>query len=594
MGYKPFTIGAKAWKGYTDDAQNAGVDILCPPSVNCTIDKNGVAKTRKGYEDTGLDLSQSGKPARAFYVPNFDVTFFAVGTKVYYIVGEPDSATKYDTGITLTDGTTSRFEEHNGVVYVTNATDGCYGFLLTRLNGAVSAGAASIVTDVEGAGVASAFDTALSPGTKNLRINGTNEQYSSITVATGTFTLSGTASQSYTDDTIALVVYVLTGTFPKCDKIVAWRETLHFIGLSANTANAASSDRLQTSLVFTKSATATASENVLSFSSPGGSELVGKSGKLVNAVATRDYLYLFKDNGVYYIGIDDINTSTGARPPRLLSENYGCLNADSAVDMGNGEVAFITNTNRIIRIKIASDSGAPVVFPDETFDRPYSNTLPMMDQSQPDAQFFYDTTQKRAFAQVTVDGNVITLPYNQDIGAWEPPFSGYFFKSHFIRKGIHYATDRTDDTVYKLDLTLDDDGTPIECVMASSIVEFEDGRVTCKFDQLELSGALTENAEIQAETIVNKGTSQTKTIDATGVNFGSSPALGSVAMGSVVLGDGDMGDEMGDFDKRFAIYPSLGSDLQIILSTAGEGQAFAWNSYTIRAKAMTSSALTLS
>lgn len=582
------------WKGYSDDATNGDPEVLAPPSVNATIDKTGVATTRKGFETINLDLEQSGKAARPFHVPHFDVTFFAVGTKVYYVVGNPDGGTKYDTGITLTNGTTSRFEEHNGVVYITNATDGSYGFLLTRLNGAASSGAASIVTDVEGAGIASVFDTELAPGTKNLRINGTNEQYASITVSTGTFTLSGTASQSYSDDTIAIVVYDLTGRFPKCDKIVAWREALHFIGLSPNTANAASSDRLNATLAFTQSATASTSENVLKLSSPGGTELIGKSGKLVNAVATRDYLYLFKENAVYYIKVSDINTSTGARPPQVLSENYGCLNADSAVDLGNGRVAFITPSNRIIVIEISTENGAPVVFPNEKFDQAYSNTLPLMDQSQPDAQIFHDPTQKRAFAQVTADGNSLTLPYNNDIGAWEPPRTGYFFKGYFIRDSILYATDRNDDTIYKLDQTLDDDGLAIECVMASPILEFEDGRVTCKFDQLEVSGSLTQNAEIQLENIVNKGTPQTKTIDATGVNFDTAPSLGSVTLGSVTLGNGDTGDDMGDFDKRFAIYPSLGSDLQIILSVNGEGQAFSWKSYKVKAKAHAPSALTLS
>ncbi len=595
MGAKRFAIVGKKWKGYSDDATNADAETLCPPSVNVSIDKQGVARTRMGFRDTGINLNQAGKASRPFHVPAFDITFHAIGTKVLY-VDHNNADAVVDTGITLTNGTISRFEEHNGVVYVTNSTDGAYGFLLTRLNGAVTLGASTITTDVEGGAIANVFDTELSPGTRNLRINGTNEAYSAAAV-TGVFTLSGTASAGYADNAIAMVVYDLTARFPKCDKIVAWKEALHFVGLSVDTGNVFSSDRRQTTLSFTQSATAATSENVLKVTGgTAGAEMVGKSGKLVNALATRDYLYLLKDTAIYYIKVSDINLTTGARPPQVLSENYGGLNADCAVDMGNGEVAFITSNNRIIRIKISSESGAPVVFPDESFDTAYANTLPMMNQLQTDSQMFYDPQQKRAFVQLTLDGNALTLPYNNEIGAWEPPRNGYFFKGYYVRKanGILYGTDRNDDTIYELDNTLDDDGLAIECVMASPILEFEDGRVTCKFDQLELSGSLTENAEIIAEMIVNRGTPQQKTIDSTGVSFNSAPSLGSVVLGSTELGGGILGSEMGDFDARLAIYPSLGSDLQIVLSTTGEGQAFAWKSYSIKAKALSKSSITLS
>ncbi|UOF79910.1 phage stabilization protein [Caudoviricetes sp.] len=526
-------------------------------------------------------------------VPAFDLTFHAIGTKVLY-VDHNNSDAVVDTGITLTNGTESTFEEHNGMVFVTNATDGCYAFLLTRLNGSVTGGAATITTDVEGGAMANVLDTELSPGTKNLRVNGTNEQYSAVSASTGVFTLSGTASQSYADNTIAMVVYDLTARFPKCDKIVAWKESLNFIGLSENTGNALSSDRRQTTLAFTQFATAIASENIVKVSGgTSGTELVGKSGKLVNAIQTRDYLYLFKETATYYISVGDVVVASGARPPQVLSENYGCLNKYSAADMGNGQVVFLTKNNRIIRIKIDSQTGAAVVFPDESFDQAYSNTLKLMDADQTGALVYYAAAEKRLFVQITVDSNKLTLPWNNETQSWEPPRNGWFFAGYYEREGTLYGTDTTDDTIYELSTTSDDDGLAIECVMATPKVQFADGRVTCRWEELEFSGSMTENTEIQLQSIVNGGTPQTKTFDASGINFALAPSLGSLIMGTTTLSDGVLASSMGEFDKRCAIYPSVGADLQIILSTSGEGQSFAWSSYSVRAKSYSKSHLTL-
>lgn len=666
---KDFTISGQKWKGYTDDPEVLDPEFLTEPSVNVIFTPERVAKTRPGFEDTGLDLAQANKRAEPFHFPHFDLTFFAVGTKVYYVEGDPATGTKYDTGITLTDGTTSTFEEYNGVVFVTNQTDGCYGFMVTRLNGAVTLGATVITTDVEGEAQASVFDTELSRSTGNLRINGTNEGYNhalsgtvtgaanngsgliritstahglstgcSVTIASvtgtteangtwtvtkvtadtfdlqgstfanayvsggtwtktlnGTFPLTSTASQGYADNTVAIIVYDLTARFPKCDRIVAWKESLNFIGLSPDTGNAASSDRRQTALMFTQFATAAASENILKVTGgTSGTELVGKSGKLVNGFQTRDFIYLFKTNAVYFISVADVMVSSGARPPQVLSENYGCLNQFCAADMGNGEIVFLTQNNRIIRIKINLATGQASPYPDESFDTPLKNTLALMDADQTGARLYYAAAEKRLYCQMTVDGSKITLCYNNDIQAWEPPRNGWFFGGYFERKGILYGTEYLDDTVHKLGLTLDDNGDPIECVMASTVMQFSDGRVTCRWNELELSVGMTQNAEIQVETIVGRGTPQVKTFDATGVSFDLAPAMGAVSMGSDSLGDGPVGSEMGDKDKRFAIFPSLGPDLQVILSTSGEGQAFSWKSYTVRARSLAKSSLTLS
>lgn len=591
MASKPFEISGQKWKGYTDDPVNAGSEYLSTPSVNISLDKAFVATTRMGYEATATNLAQANKPAKPFYVERFNVTLYSVGPKVYY-EDHNNSDELIDTGITLTTGTVTRFEEYAGQVLLTNTTDGARMILFTQLNDAAATlGDATVVVDADGGARMDRFDTELSPGTKNLRIKGTNEAYTSI--SGGTITLTGTLSASYADNAIAIVVYDVSARFPKCSKMIAWKESINCIGNSVAGASA-TSDVPPSILSFTNFVTAATIENMVKLTGgTSGTELVGKSGILTNGLAVRDYLYLFKQNETYYIGVSDVVAASGARPPQLLSSNYGCLNEDCAADMGNGEVVFLTSNNRIIRIKISLQDGAAAPYPDEGFDSAYSNTLKLMDATQTGSLVYYSKAERRLYVQITADGQKITLPYNNEIGAWEPPRSGWFFNGYSERGGILYATDTLDDTVYKLGLTLDDDGSPIECVTASGQFQFKEGKVTCSWKEVELSGSMTQNCDMTVELVVDSGSPQVKTFDSTGVSFDSAPSMGSVALGTTSLGAGG-GSTMGEWSKRYAIYPSIGSTFQIILSSNGEGHAFSWDNFTIRAKSFSKSSLTLS
>ena len=595
MSERRFEIssGSKGFlDGYVDDALHGGENNLCPPSVNCNVTKTGEAVTRTGYIDTAIDLAEAGKDATSFHFETFDLTFFALGGKVKY-VDHNNSDAVVNTGISITDGTISRFTEYNGVVFVTNATDGAYGFLVTKLNGAVSSGAGSITTDVEGAAIASAFDGQLSPGTKNLRIDGTDEQYSSINTSTGAFTLSGTASQDYSDNAIAIVVYDLTSVYPVCSKLVPWKESMNCLGISVDDTNV-TSDRKQTTLFFSDFAKAATSENIVTMSGgASGSELVGKAGKLTNAIATRDYLYLFKEDESYYVSVSDLNTSTGERPPQVISQNYGCKNEDLAADIGDGQVVFVTNDKRIIRIQIASDSGAAVVFPDETFDVPVSNILKLMDEDQSKATMFYDKADRRLYIQLSISDQLVTLVYDNNIGKWTPPHINKSFRSYYMRDALLYATGLTDDTIYEVGDNTEDDGVTIECVIAGPKFQFEDGRVTCDWQEVELSGGMSELADITLENVIDDGTPQIKTFDASNVAFDLVSPLGTVTLGQESLGGDLQTSELGDWSERFAIFPALGGRYQWRLNTLGSNHTFSVRGYTVRGSALTESTLTL-
>ncbi len=189
-------VGSQRISGYTSDPSNAGPDYISSPSVNCVVTDDGKVESRKGYQEE-FSLGVSGLSATCFYHSTYDIAFFAVGTKLFY--RHFGTNTTYDTGITLTSGTVTRFDEFNGDVYLSNTTDGVYRIMVTRLNGNVAIGG-DIIVDVDGAARLSVFgDT-----TGNIRVNGTNEAYGAVTVSTGT--LDTTASQAYSDNDIAIFI----------------------------------------------------------------------------------------------------------------------------------------------------------------------------------------------------------------------------------------------------------------------------------------------------------------------------------------------------------------------------------------------------
>ncbi len=76
------------------------------------------------------------KTCTAFYLKTYDLAFFALGTKVYY--RDFTNSVTVDTGIALTAGTTTRFTEALGDVYLSNPTDGVYVIRCMRLNDAAA------------------------------------------------------------------------------------------------------------------------------------------------------------------------------------------------------------------------------------------------------------------------------------------------------------------------------------------------------------------------------------------------------------------------------------------------------------------------
>jgi len=595
----PSTILATSGKkkfidGYTDDVRQAGPNHLCPPSTNVDISKTGEAIYRKGFTDTAINLAEAAKVSRPFHVAVHNVTFFAINGKVKFVNHNASNAV-VDTGLSLTetDGTKTAFGEFAGDIYLTNQTDGLRQIHMGKMNdAAATAGDATITIDQNLAARLIAFgDT-----TSSLRIaNATPiaESMASIAV-TGVVTLSNTLDANVADNTICYTVEDISSGRPKGSGITFWKERMIIWGVidDQNTYNGTAVDNCSNVVYMSAIAIRETIENIIVFdtSTTAAIEQVGKGGTVTEVLSTRDYLYYFTQGETYFSGVEDMNQATGMTIPQLLSNQYGCIQ-HCAADLGNGLVAFLTNNHRIIGIRISTETGAPVVFPDESFDVPLTNTLALLDSDQSDSFFFYAPNDRRLFAHCNIDSTRIVLKYNNQIQRWEPPTTGWSFSGMYVNAGITYATDLTEDTIYQTGDGFQDAGQDFEVNVATALIEAEDGRRTLELKDVGISGQIGALTTITVENVVGGGTAQQKSFTASGSVSGSS--LGSVALGTTTLGAG-VGETMEEYDKLFAIYPRYGHSYQLRIRSlsASTSGAFTVSSYAVRGRVLGTSLLT--
>ncbi len=582
-------------EGYTDDVRKAGPNNLSAPSVNVDITKTGEAVYRKGFTDTSYNLNNALKGARPFHVVRYNVTFFAINGKVLF-VNHNNSDAVVDTGLSLTetDGRKTRFGEFFGDIFLTNRKDGLRQIHMGLVNDAAATlGDGFITVDQDMAGRLIAFgDT-----TSSLRIATTSpfaETMASV-AATGVVTLSNTLDAAVPDNTVVYTVEDISSGRPFASGITFWKERMILWGTVYDEAVDSTTNLVyMSSFALISGGDGTAIENIIDFntSNTAAKEMIGKGGIVTNVLSTRDYLYIFTQNETYYSSVGDVNLTTGGTLPQLLSNQYGCINEDCAADLGNGTCCFMSNNKRVIGIRTSTPEGAPVVFPDESFDSPISNTVALLDSDQSSSFFFNAPNEHRLFIHCDADNTRIVLKYNTEIQRWEPPTTGWSMGGMYVKSGVTYATELTDDTVYQLNDGFQDAGIDYEVVMATSLVESEDGRTTLALDNVGISGRIGALTTITAESVVGGGTPQQKSFTAAGSV--SSGALGSVAVGSTTLGSG-IGEDMEEYDKLFGIYPKYGQSYQLRVRSLANvsGGAFTLSSYTVSGHVLSRPLLTL-
>lgn len=604
--FLPLPLGTFRFQGYSSDKNISDPSYLAPPSQNCLVTEDGKAESRLGFLPE-FSIGVDGSSATAFYHKTYDIAFFALGTAVYYY--NFNDNVSYNTGITLTSGTTTRFAEFFGDVYLTNTIDGIYVIRVMRLNDtAANSGDATVTIDMDGGGRIAAFGDIAAGGTADdLRINGTNEQMSSVALATGVVTLSGTLSQSYADNTVAIVVRQYS-SLEDPSKIVFWKSRMHIMGFPS-ASNADQPNNTVMTSQFVSGATvaagdATDIENIVSFAyGTGGSTkiTVGNGGKLTNILGVKDYIYFFLEDRVHATAASDITTSgsaIGATVPIEKDENHGCLNEDSAIAIGSSEIAYITTNRRIMRIRISTDSGAAVTYPDESFDVDIREHLKNMDSDQEGALAFHYIGQRKSIFQIRVMGQWYWFIYDHNIqrrigstiiqGAWQPPQHIAPVKSLFERNGVLYGTDATDDTVYSFFTAFTDNLSPIYAIIATG--EFNVGNAIVEDAQLE--GDINQPSMIKLRAYVTnhsngKRSGSIKTIDGNDFSYSEDNSISAIA-----VGDGGVEAEttqIAKWKKEFGVFPSEADRVQIVAENEQDGGWFSITSFALRGKQFSNS-----
>lgn len=588
MSKRQVTLGNKPIRGYTANALNAREDVLAPPSINVLIDENGNVAQRLGYLVEDIDLGETGKPATCLYVKEYDVTVFCLGTKVKYY--DWTTRTVYDTGLSLTDGTTTRMDLFEGDVYLTNTTDGLRRLIFGRLNdSAPDLGDSTFTVDSDFAARLSVFS--ITSGT--IRIQGTSEAFSSLVVATGVVTHSTSLSQSYSDNAVCVVTSDISSGLEKASKPFVWKRRLGLLGSLV----AGNSDRPNNTLYYGKFAGPTNLEDFILFPyNAGGStrELVGNYGRVTNAVPVKDYLYQFTEEEAYVTAAGDVPTSgdaIGRTTPDIRDENNGCLNEDSAVSLGNNEIAYITSNKRIMRIRISTESGAPVAFADESFDVPMREILKDMDADQTGALAFYHKGKRRAIFQVSIRGQWYWLVYDNGItwtddagnvhrGLWQPPQLVLAACNFFERNGVLFCTDAFDDTVYSLNTSFDDNGTQIDSILAFANFPIGNGEVLT----FEAEGTVSQPAIIRTKIYVTNNrlgrrSGSEKLVRGSNYTYGEDHSVGADS-----VGEGNAEAEVSpvaEWSQNFDVFPSEGHHVQPIITQSEGGGYYSLSRYAI-------------
>ena len=595
-----FPFGTQRFSSYTADAVNASPDQLSRPSINCIITETGKVETRLGFIQE-FSIGVDGSGATAFYHKTYDAAFFALGTAVYY----RDFATgnTYNTGITLTAGTTTRFAEFFGDIYLCNSTDGIIRIMVARVNdAAANAGDATITIDADGAARLSVFgDTS-----GNLRIRGTNEAFASLVVSTGVVTLTGTLSQAYSDNDIAIFIDNSYSALEDPSKILFWKSRMHIMGFPSPTNADQPNNSVMAGQFVIGQTGASGIENIIDFTyGTGGSTkiTVGAGGRVTNVLGVEDAIYFFTEDQVFSTLSSEVNAETpsasspgsglGLTIPRAKDNLHGCLNEDSAIVIGYGEVAYITNDRRFMRIRVSTDSGAAVSYPDETFDIDIRELLEDMDRDQTGALAFHYRGQRKSIFQVKILGQWYWLIYDHNIlrqvgstvtqGAWQPPQQVVAVRSFFERNGVLYGTDAVDDSVYSFFTTFDDNFAPIYSIVATG--EFNVGNAM--LEKAQLQGDINQPCRIKVRCYVTNEQSGRRSGSQKIIDGNSYTYTEDNSIGAVPVGDGGVEAEatqVAKWRREFDVFPSEGSRAQLIAENEESGGYFSISSFAITGK----------
>lgn len=592
--FRKFPIGTGRFSGYKSNASDADPEYISRPSQNCLITEDGKVTQRMGYLEE-FSIGVDGSPATAFYHKTYDIAFFALGTKVYY--RDFVNGQTYDTGLTLTAGTTTRFAEWFGIIFCTNTTDGMRMIICGRVNdAAANSGDATVTIDADMAGRLAAFGSVVTVANGNLRINGTNEAMTSLVADTGVVTLDAPLTQSYLDNAVAIVTYDISSSREKFSKIVFWKNRLHGIGFPSPTNADQPNNSVMCGQFVIGQTAATGIELIIDFTyGTGGSTkiTVGGGGALKNILGAADNFWFFGEDKTFAAANSDITISgsaIGATTPIEKDILDGCLNEDCATVTGDGAIIYVTNDRKIKRQRIDTPSGAAVANAEEDFDIDIRDHTKNFDKDQTGALVYHYRGGRQTICQLKESGQWKWFIWDHNIvrkvgtnmvrGAWQAPQQISPVTSFFERNGVLYGTDASDDTVYSYFTTFTDNLVPIYCVIATG--QFNVGNAMV--GQALLEGEVNQPSQIKIRCHVWNEAGQErygseKIVDGSDYTYSEDNSVGAFP-----VGDGGLAGEstqVAKWRKIFGVFPSQAFRAQLRATNEQDGGYMSLTSFSL-------------
>ncbi len=600
-----FTIPKAGFSGFVGYQWNSRtVDKLAEPSVNCLVTDDRKVTKRLGFQPAYFlvdGVTQSS--AIPLHLKTYDVTFFTMDTKVYY--RDETAGATYDTGISLTAGTTTRITEWFGIIFFTNTTDGVKIAICGRLNdAAANSGDGTVTIDISEAGRLAAF----SLSADNLRINGTVEDMASIDVATGIVTLNVNLTQSYANGTFCIVTKDITSE--KFSKIEFWKDRLHGMGFPGASATDQPNNTVMAGQFVAGQTAATGIELIVDFTyGTGGSTkiLVGgssNSGGITNILSVKDFLYFFTETKTFAAANSDVTTSgaaIGETRPTEKDELHGCGGEDLATVMGDNAITYVdTDNKRIMRIPIDTDTGAALSHPEEDFDLPIRGGtigLSNMNSDQTGALVYHYRGGRQTIYQLNISGQWYWFIFDQNIrvqasgisggiihGAWQPPQNISPVRGLFERNGVLYGTDASNDNVYSFFTTFTDNLAPISTIIASG--QFE---VNAMMGKATVQGDISQAAEINVKCYVwnessGKRSGSAKVILGSDYSYSADSSVSAVAAGDA--GGSGESIETARWKKSFGIFPSQANLCQLQVTEETDGAYCSLSSFSLSGRSL--------
>lgn len=185
--------------------------------------------------------------------------------------------------------------------------------------------------------------------------------------------------------------------------------------------------------------------------SDGNNYLIGEGGQITALKTTRDRLYVFLKDRIYYITTQANSSGVEVFTKEFLfSSIFGAPNQYCICEMGDKLVVF---TGKRI-IQIGYNPGFQQILPDEEFDNNIQPLLQSCDIDQTGAEVFYNEDDKELRVKFKINGIFKTAIYNNIVKQWSYPSDEDV--SRFIKhlKNTYFG-DPSDCIVNRLGLSLD-------------------------------------------------------------------------------------------------------------------------------------------